>query len=580
MPEYISDINLTTKILTEENLQMKKLSGYEEKKGIKLHSILKVLTSIEEFKNAEEKEFENLVYGLKKLEDEGSATSYTKVVKSLIKLVDVKDMTLSTELTEIGLKVFRKIIEIENIDNVLPAAEWESNDWSKYEGVILGRQNILCELGVVDMICNMISFAPKRQLKRQALLVAIALLIGGNKIVQNEFLNTMRKDSQNEFLLAIKGVILKNFEIVKKFMNEINKDIDEIYKQKKESTIPTTETSLFPQQKIDKTSDKNVNNFLPVNSSEHLSEDTEEALYNLIKSYRLLQLLCEGHNLNLQNHLRQQTNESGLLLGKSYNFIQSGCLIFGSYIKYANIYSINLGDQLLDFLIESVQGPCPENQVTMSQSKIIFFAMDFVSMFKTLVDFELKGFTNEILQDGINDLTTKSMKLLISMIEGSANQEVISEMIDNLDFSFLISKLMNIYKEFLSKSLKLPISTPISDIIDELQASSFDENTLESFDIYILLKTLADAKPNEMSDYMSATSTTLGLEEKKTLDFYEANLGSIEIKFNDKLIKVYFPILPTCRFLSEDSKKSFLETVNRETPNDKLTVSQILFFNI
>ena len=67
----------------------------------------------------------------------------------------------------------------------LPSVDWE--DFSLFANDIENAQNTLLELGVVDLICNLIAYETKRTIQEQALLVAVACLLGGNPEAQNRF---------------------------------------------------------------------------------------------------------------------------------------------------------------------------------------------------------------------------------------------------------------------------------------------------------------------------------------------------------------------------------------------------------
>lgn len=88
-----------------------------------------------------------------------------------------------------------------------------------------------------------------------------------------------------------------------------------------------------------------------------LDEEEKQELKYFKRLFRFLQLLCEGHNNKLQNFLRQQNFPSG----RSIDFVFYSAIIFSNFIKFVNIHSLNVCEQVLDFIIESVQGPCPEN---------------------------------------------------------------------------------------------------------------------------------------------------------------------------------------------------------------------------
>ena len=70
--------------------------------------------------------------------------------------------------------------------------------------------------------------------------------------------------------------------------------------------------------------------------------------------FAFMQLLCEGHMGDLQNFLRNQTDEKGVQHGKSLNIIRLSAMIYGNYIKFVNVHCTDLGPAILDFLIESV----------------------------------------------------------------------------------------------------------------------------------------------------------------------------------------------------------------------------------
>lgn len=93
----------------------------------------------EEIRNEVELEFQQLIYSImfirKKSEIgfNGKNTLDTKeILKSLIKLTDVQS-EIEKDLRKTSLKILRKIIEMENKDLTTPSAEWDTDDWSKYE---------------------------------------------------------------------------------------------------------------------------------------------------------------------------------------------------------------------------------------------------------------------------------------------------------------------------------------------------------------------------------------------------------------------------------------------------------------
>lgn len=96
------------------------------------------------------------------------------------------------------------------------ATEWDYDDWSKYRHEILERQSMLVELKVVPLICRIVSYSKRVSVVEEAILVAIAVLLGGNEESQEEFNNyIVEVDTYNDFLLRIFELLKEYFEIIK-----------------------------------------------------------------------------------------------------------------------------------------------------------------------------------------------------------------------------------------------------------------------------------------------------------------------------------------------------------------------------
>ena len=75
----------------------------------------------------------------------------------------------------------------------------------------------------------------------------------------------------------------------------------------------------------------------------------------VIRILRFLQLLCEGHYADLQNNLREQVNAQGLKSARSFDFVAYTSQMFAIYVKsYVNCYSTQLGNQIIETLIELI----------------------------------------------------------------------------------------------------------------------------------------------------------------------------------------------------------------------------------
>ena len=75
---------------------------------------------------------------------------------------------------------------------------------------------MLNELGAVSLICRIISKESKRAIMEEAVLVAIAVLLGGNNMSQQLFHEFILDDTDNGFMRKVFFLLNECFEVVKK----------------------------------------------------------------------------------------------------------------------------------------------------------------------------------------------------------------------------------------------------------------------------------------------------------------------------------------------------------------------------
>jgi len=108
---------------------------------------------------------------------------------SLLKNIQIAQKENKQYLILCGIKVLRRIIENENknkeiYDNQSPSYLWEPEEWSLYKEFVIKRQNQLCSIGVIKVICEVVSDPDiKHDIIFEAVILCIALLLGGNKKV-------------------------------------------------------------------------------------------------------------------------------------------------------------------------------------------------------------------------------------------------------------------------------------------------------------------------------------------------------------------------------------------------------------
>ena len=132
-------------------------------------------------------------------------------VASLVKLID-QSLNLNRGLGVQALRILRKMIENANkhAPNE-PAAMWRDDDpeksWLDFEKDIHCRQNLLAKRNVIPMLVNVMTNSQHKSVREEALLVALAMLLGGNDYVQDLFLQYFRRKKETDFFLYLRNIV-------------------------------------------------------------------------------------------------------------------------------------------------------------------------------------------------------------------------------------------------------------------------------------------------------------------------------------------------------------------------------------
>lgn len=176
---------------------------------------------------------------------------------------------------------------------------------------------MLIELGVINLICNLISYETKRSILEEGLLVAVACLLGGNYDCQQRFYNYILADVQNRFIVSIKDMIIDAFdEIIRSQIkrNELKMKkigLDKKIKELENLTVQTKQTKvelnkLKEQCRLNEEDIKSTDYDETENPAAYVTNEltVRRAITDGFSILRFMQLLCENHNPNLQNILR------------------------------------------------------------------------------------------------------------------------------------------------------------------------------------------------------------------------------------------------------------------------------------
>ena len=161
-----------------------------------LEEKLKSLENTEEFIQSSWFEFDKLITCITDVQDNsvqqfgGFCTIYfEEVAIAFITQIDQPLTRNNRNLIRMCLKVLRMIIERENLEEEVynshkPCYDWEPEEWSFYKDSVIKRQNLLCDLGIIHVLGNLISqesILNFRDIQNETVILCIALLLGGNE---------------------------------------------------------------------------------------------------------------------------------------------------------------------------------------------------------------------------------------------------------------------------------------------------------------------------------------------------------------------------------------------------------------
>ncbi|XP_042858800.1 inositol 1,4,5-trisphosphate receptor-like [Penaeus japonicus] len=302
---------------------------------------------------------------------------------------------------------------------------------------------------------------------------------------------------------------------------------------------------------------------------------------------RFLQLLCENHNLYLQNYLRDQRNKTNYnLVSETLMFLDcicgsttGGLGLLGLYINEHNVSLIN---QTLETLTEYCQGPCHENQncIAMHESNGLhiitaLILSDINPLAKTRMDLVL-------------ELKNNASKLLLAIMESRADSENAERILQSMNIDQLKNALAFVYGLYLEEQeqkWKERVDTDEKlDVVCNLYHQEsmdddefFDDGTAENEDgvsprevghnIYILCHQLAKHN-KDLEDLLSKTGND---KYTKALRHYKENTAQIEIVRSDRTMEqIVFPIPEICKYLTNETKIRVYNTAERDEQASKV----------
>ncbi|KAK6316799.1 hypothetical protein J4Q44_G00121990 [Coregonus suidteri] len=347
--------------------------------------------------------------------------------------------------------------------------------------------------------------------------------------------------------------------------------------------------------------------------------------------FRMLQLLCEGHNNDFQNYLRTQTGSTTtiniiictvdylLRLQESisdFYWYYSGKDIIDEPGKKNFSKAMTVAKQIFNSLTEYIQGPCTGNQQSLTHSRLWDAVVGFLHVFAHMM-MKLAQDSSQIdLLKELLDLQKDMVVMLLSLLEGNVvNGTIARQMVDMLvesssnvemilkffdmflklkdivasdafrdyvtDPRGLISKkdfqkAMDSQKQYSPSEIQFLLSCSEADENDMINFEEFADRFQEpakdiGFNIAVLLTNLSEHVPHDLrlKNFLE--------QAESVLNYFRPFLGRIEIMgASRKIERIYFEISEVNRTQWEmpqvrESKRQFIfDVVNEGGESEKM----------
>uniref|UniRef100_A0A8C8BEM6 Ryanodine receptor 3 n=1 Tax=Otus sunia TaxID=257818 RepID=A0A8C8BEM6_9STRI len=468
----------------------------------------------------------------------------------------------------------------------------------------LYQQARLHDRGAAEMVLQMISASKGHTgpMVVETLKLGIAILNGGNTIVQQKMLDYLKEKKDAGFFQSLSG-LMQSCSVL---------DLNAFERQNKAEGLGmvTEEGTLIVRERGEK-----------VLQHDEFTRDL----------FRFLQLLCEGHNNDFQNYLRTQmgnTTTVNIIISTVDYLLRLQESISDFYWYYSGKDFIDesgqrnfskalaVTKQIFNSLTEYIQGPCIGNQQSLAHSRLWDAVVGFLHVFANM-QMKLSQDSSQIeLLKELLDLLKDMVVMLLSLLEGNVvNGTIGKQMVDTLvesssnvemilkffdmflklkdltnsdafkehdpDGKGIISKKefqksMEAQKQYIQSEIEFLLSCAEADENDMFNYVDFVERFHEpakdiGFNVAVLLTNLSEHMPND-----SRLQSLLEPAES-VLNYFEPYLGRIEIMGGAKKIeRVYFEISESSRMQWEkpqvkESKRQFIfDVVNEGGEQEKM----------
>ncbi|XP_076122095.1 inositol 1,4,5-trisphosphate-gated calcium channel ITPR2 isoform X2 [Alosa pseudoharengus] len=446
-------------------------------------------------------------------------------------------------------------------------------------------QCLLDKVGASELVIDLIVSTKNDRVFQESVLLGISLLRGGNTEIQDSFYNQLYKQKKSERFFKVfydrmrlaqqeirATVSVNTFELssrkrdddaegseirLKKQGSDSLHLKEDMRGQLKEASSATSKAYSTIRKELDSELEMVGSGGDASDLEEEIEETQMSAPITIMKPIlRFLQLLCENHNRNLQNFLRNQNNKTNYnLVCETLQFLDcicgsttGGLGLLGLYINQTNV---DLVIQTLETITEYCQGPCHENQTCIAKHE-----SNGIDIIIALIVNPINPLGKHRL-DLVLQLKNNASKLLLAIMESRHDSENAQEILDKMRPNELVDVMKEAYQQGVDSDDEEELSG------DRIRSKDVGHN------IYILAHQLA--RHDRILQQSLKPGVEIEGECSDALSYYKKHTAQIEIVRRDRTMeKIVFPVPSICEYLTEESKMRVFTSTERDEQGSKV----------
>ncbi|XP_056455010.1 inositol 1,4,5-trisphosphate receptor type 2 [Gadus chalcogrammus] len=455
-------------------------------------------------------------------------------------------------------------------------------------------QCLLDSVGASELVIDLIVNTKNDRVFEESIQFGIALLKGGNTKIQNSFYHQLFKQKKSERFFKVfydrmrlaqqeirATVSVNMFELSTRKRDDDGSDATALHLKKagnssglqmrenmrgqlKEASSATSKAFCAFRKELDPELEC-LNQGSEGSTAGEALEDTQmsQAIAIMKPILRYMQLLCENHNTNLQNFLRNQNNKTNYnLVCETLQFLDcicgsttGGLGLLGLYINEGNV---DLVRQTLETITEYCQGPCHENQSCIAKHE-----SNGIDIIIALIVNPINPLGKHRL-DLVMELKNNASKLLLAIMESRHD----SENAEKILYKMRPNELVDVMKEAYAQGVEAELDGEVFG--DQIKPKDVGHN------IYILAHQLSRHSKEMQLLLREGTAVPLGVEpeedyEGDALRYYANHTAQIEIVRHDRSMEqLVFPVPNICEYLTLESQVRVFSTTERDDQGSKV----------